>query len=136
MSSEYTVEDLMPADVGTDPALAEFLDSHALDFAGKEAEWLDGQIRQYFPAWLIDLANDPRMRMKNRLAVAALGIILKWKGIEVQRSTHYGMKNGKGFRPGVTIQTIEGVTSRVVRKGKIVAEKRFEMNIVIPNKTT
>lgn len=114
--------------------IEEILDSNTLDFAVREAQWLDSRLHDMLPGFVIEMANLYAHSWKGRLAMVAIGVVLAVKRVRVERQTHYGIKTGKGFRPNSNIQTVEAVTTRIVRAGKLFAEKRFELGFIIPNK--
>lgn len=99
------------------------------DFIAKEARFVDHCIRKNFPTWLTRIAeSDGKLASYVQRFIA---VIARIRGIRVERIPNRGIKFGKGFRPGHSVQTLESITTRVVRKKKVIGETTFNLGIVI-----
>lgn len=89
------------------------------DFALLEGQWIDSIIKQEYPAWLCHLAESAyRAKIKILLILLA-----KFSGLRVERSQATSVWN-KGY-------TITSVTTKILRKDEIIAQRKFNLNIYI-----
>lgn len=97
----------------------------------EENEFLSGIFKKYIPGFVIALANRPLGNPIGMLGRFLVELIRNVHGLEVQHHLDHGLEMGKGFRPGHDISTLRAVRIKVLKRGKLVAEKSIGLNLII-----
>lgn len=117
----------------TNSNISQAMQNAQAQFELDEALFLNEYLPRFLPQWLIAAANKRSETLGTRLAVAIMLTMLAAKRIRVERNTEYGMKMGKGFRDGRSLQTVDAVRSKIMRGKELIAERRFPMGVLINN---
>lgn len=108
-----------------DPAI-QMLHQKALDFMMAEGKWIDEVVRSTYPRWVIFLAELSRIPMFRFIQ----GILAKRSGLEVKRHQSLDLLKKGGFKPGS--YRITSIRVEIRKKGVTIAEKTFNLSIVVP----
>lgn len=107
----------------------------ALEFANREAMWIDSVFAANWPKLLVRFARWQNKRLAQKKApnfLMRLGIFLmaRYAKLNIERRRHYNQFNGKGFRNGGSI-VLDRVNVKVKKGNKVVEEKDFKLQITV-----
>lgn len=100
-----------------------------LKFMREEALWLDSLVRKIYPRWLTIIAERGRPVF---FAKFLRYVLARFSGLSIERNQDTHMLTGKGYRdkqnPPYIIQKVR---CRAMKRGKEIAKKDFEMNLLV-----
>lgn len=107
------------------------------EFIMSEAKWLDEVVRELIPKWVQWFVEKNNKNILGRVShfLVDYFFIPKFLGITITRNQDTEILEGKkGFRPEVAQgYKIIAVRTKVLRKNKLLAERRFPVGIHIKN---
>lgn len=104
------------------------------EYAMEEARWLDSIVRPFIPKWMQWLVEKNSKNIFGRLGHFFVDYfyIAHVLRITITRNQDTVVLGGKGFRPGVDHgYKIVAIRTKVSRKRKEIAEKKFNLDIII-----
>ncbi len=104
-------------------------------FEMEEAKWLDSMVRQYIPKWMQWVVEKNIRNVIGRIGHVLVDVV--WikivQGIKISRNQDTVILGGtKGWRKGMDHgYKISHITTRLNRRGKEIAFKKFHLDITI-----